>query len=231
MNKILFIALFLYSTTAISQIKGITEDGKEIVLFENKTWKFVNESDAAALETILTNPTKFERDKAGTFLIKSKKLNSGIYFNPKEWKVSTQTSFPLVEYMFTKLNTDPQTMAFLLTEKVQIPTYKNLKDIAISNIQRVADYFRLKESEFRTVNGLKVLCLRYVANTKGLDFEYMVYYYLESDGYSAFSVFSPQKDFEKNLAKTEELLNGLVAVQAGTEEIRYSSPPPPMQQK
>ena len=55
MNKILFVAFFLYSAASFSQIKGLTEDGKEVVLFENKTWKFVNESDAAALETISSN--------------------------------------------------------------------------------------------------------------------------------------------------------------------------------
>jgi len=231
MNRFLLFLFFCYSAVCFSQIKGLTEDGKEVVLFENKTWKFVNESDATTLESITTNDKTFERDKSATFLIKSKKINSGVYFNPKEWKLSTQTSFPLVEYMFTQVDTDPQVVGFLLTEKVQIPTYKNLKDIVITNIQRTADYYRLKESEYRMVNGLKFLYLRYVANMKGMDFEYAVYYYLETDGYTAFTVFSSQKVFEKHFAKAQQLLNGLVAVPLGTKEVIYSSPPPPMQPK
>ena len=231
MKKIFLFAILFYSIPVFSQIKGLTEDGKEVVLFEDRTWKFMNESDDIALETIKLNSAIFEKDKKATFLIKSKKLNMGIYFNPKEWKVTSQSSSPYIEYMFNRINVEQQAIGFLLTEKIQIPTYKNLKDIVIANIQRNADYFRLKESEYRTVNGLKVLYLRYVANTKGLDFEYMVYYNLEDDGYAGVTVFSAEKEFEKYLPVFQQFLNGLVAVEKGSEVIEYRSPPPPMPQK
>jgi hypothetical protein len=42
-----------------------------------------------------------------------------------------------------------------VSESIEIPTLKNLKDLQVSLIEKRADYFKLKESEYRTVNGLK----------------------------------------------------------------------------
>ena len=50
-----------------SQIKALTEDGKEVVLFENKTWRFVNESDEKTMDEIVTNNTSFSNPKMQLF--------------------------------------------------------------------------------------------------------------------------------------------------------------------
>ena len=154
--KITFIiGLFFCSTLAFAQVKGLTEDGKEVVLFDNGTWRFVNESDAKSLETIITNNIPFQKSSDASFLMRSKRMNMGVYFNPNKWKVSPYAASPYTEYLFSKTSGDDQLVAFLITEKIQIPTLKNLKDIIIINIQKNADFFRLKDSEYRTVNGLK----------------------------------------------------------------------------
>ena len=91
------------------------------------------------------------------------------------------------------------------------------------------DYFKLKESEYRTVNGLKVLYLRYIANTKGLDFEYQMYAFLTDNGYCSLTSYAFAKYFDQNKAELDRFLNGLVEVKkaegAQTVEV-YTSPPP-----
>lgn len=233
MKKLLFFGALIFSTGTFAQIKGLTDDGKEVVLFDNGTWRFVNESDQKTLETIKTNPTIFEKNKEATFLMKSQRLDVGIYFNPKKWKITTQKVSPFVEYFFTAENSDNSLYGFLMTEKLQISTLKDLKNIILESVQKRVDYFRLKESEYRTVNGLKVLYIQYSANTKGIDLEYAGYYYLDSDGYCGVVGFTQQKEFEKFLPQLKDFLNGISATQKleVKEDSKYSSPPPPMETK
>ena len=233
MKKIFTLAIVLQSLTFIAQQRALTEDGKEVVLFDNGTWKFVNESDAKALETIVTNNNLFEKPKTASFVMKSKKLDVGVYFDPKKWKLATQNISPHVEYFFTDRGNTEGLFGFMMTEKVQIATLKNLKELIIENVKRNVDFFRLKESEYRTVNGMKVLYIRYAANTKGMDFEYAGYYYINSDGYAGVVGFSSQKMFESNFDAIQELINGisLSPKQELSETIEYTSPPPPMKSK
>ncbi|UFK98034.1 hypothetical protein [Kaistella faecalis] len=233
MKKIFTLAVLLQSLTFIAQQRALTEDGKEVVLFDNGTWKFVNESDAKALETIITNNNLFEKSRNASFLMKSKKLDVGVYFDPKKWKLATQNISPHVEYFFTDRSNTEGSFGFMMTEKVQIATLKNLKELIIENVSRNVDFFRLKESEYRTVNGMKVLFIRYAANTKGMDFEYAGYYYINSDGYAGVVGFSSQKMFESNFDAIQELINGisLSPKQELSETIEYTSPPPPMKSK
>ena len=209
MKKIFTLAVLLQSLTFIAQQRALTEDGKEVVLFDNGTWKFVNESDAKALETTITNNNLFEKSRNASFLMKSKKMDVGVYFDPKKWKLATQNISPHVEYFFAERSSNDGYFGFMITEKVQIATLKNLKDLIIENVNRNVDYFRLKESEYRTVNGVKVLYIRYAANTKGMDFEYAGNYYINSDGYAGVVGFSSQKMFENSFGAIQELINGI----------------------
>ena len=230
MKKIFTLAVLLQSLTFIAQQRALTEDGKEVVLFDNGTWKFVNESDAKALETTITNNNLFEKSRNASFLMKSKKLDVGVYFDPKKWKLATQNISPHVEYFFAERNSNDGYFGFMITEKVQIATLKNLKDLIIENVNRNVDYFRLKESEYRTVNGMKVLYIRYAANTKGMDFEYAGNYYINSDGYAGVVGFSSQKVFEQSFGAVQELINGISVTpkEDVKETVEYKSPPPPM---
>ena len=233
MKKYFTLFIIGFSVSINCQIKGITEEGKDVVLFENGTWRFVNESDNETLETIKTNPNIFTKDVEATFLMRSKKLDVGIFYNPKKWKLANRNPTKIIEYIFTDAKFPEEGVAIMMSEKVPIPTLKNLKDIIISSVQKNVDYFRLKESEYRTVNGLKVLCLRYIANTKGIDFEYLGYYQILESGYSGIATFSMMKDFERFQPQFEEFLNGFSAVKKDESkvEIIYSNPPPPMRPK
>ena len=230
MKKIFTLAVLLQSLTFIAQQRSLTEDGKEVVLFDSGTWKFVNESDAKALETTITNNNLFEKSRNASFLMKSKKMDVGVYFDPKKWKLATQNISPHVEYFFAERSSNDGYFGFMITEKVQIATLKNLKDLIIENVNRNVDYFRLKESEYRTVNGMKVLYIRYAANTKGMDFEYAGNYSINSDGYAGVVGFASQKVFEQSFGAVQELINGISVTPKEDikETVEYKSPPPPM---
>lgn len=230
MKKLYTLAFLLINMLMFSQTKALTEDGKDVLLLDNGTWRYVNITDSLALQTIKTNPTLFAKSKASTFQIKSKKLDIGLYLNTKIWRISTQTKSPFTEYVFNDVHDENAVGAFMMTEKVQIPTLKNLKDIILTGVQNKVDYFRLKESEYRTVNGLNVIYIRYIANIKGLDFEYAGYYYIDNYGYCGVVGFSTQQNFESNFPVILDLLNGLSPAkkQVVNEVIEYSSPPPPM---
>lgn len=230
MKKLITLTIFLLAYNAEAQIKALTDEGKEVVLFENGTWKFVNESDAKTLETITTNETAFLKDKNAKFLLKSKKVDAGIYFNPNAWKTTTLLKSPYIEYAF--INPENESLiGMFVSESIEIPTLKNLKDLQVSLIEKRADYFKLKESEYRTVNGLKVLYMRYIANTKGMDFEYQGYFYITENGYCSVLAYSQQKNFENLKPKMDAFINGLVKVEksTATETVEvYKAPPKPM---
>lgn len=227
MKKLIILTALFFCFEASAQIKAVTDDGKEVILLDNKTWRFVNESDEKALETIATNENTFQKDKNSTFLIKSKKIDAGIYINPKIWKTTNLLKNPYLEYTFIS-EANEQLIGMFVTEKIEIQTLKNLKDLQISLLEKRADYFRLEEAEYRTLNDLDVLYLRYIANTKGIDFEYEGYYYLTDEGYCAVSCYTTQKQFEKLKPIMDVFINGLVKTEKTKTVEVYSAPPPPM---
>ncbi|WP_415325801.1 hypothetical protein [Chryseobacterium sp. MMS23-Vi53] len=233
MKKIILSAFVIFSFSVKSQIKAMTEDGKEIVLFDNKTWKFVNDSDEKALETISTNEQPYEKAKEATFLVKSKKVDGGIYYNPKVWKIiKTEFNFPSLEQVFTNVS-NSNIFALFTSENAPVQTLKNLKDLVIASVQKNATYFRLKEAEYRTINNIKVLHMKYSVNAKGLDFEYMGNYYLTSDGYCSITAYTFVNKYDENKKAMENFINGIAKVEKNqvTEAIEVAPPPPPMSSK
>lgn len=207
--------------------KAITESGKDVVLFDDGTWRFTNESDAKTLETIPTNTADFRKNDDATFVIGSSKINVGVYYNSKIWTVKP-SRFPNMEYFFTD---NKNSYAFLSVEKTKIPNLKTVKELIITTIQNTVDYFRLKESEYRTVNGKQVLYMRYIANIKGMDFEYLGYYFINDNGFAMLVGYASQDDFEEKIPDLQKFLNGFVETDSNvkTETIlEYTSPPPPM---
>ncbi|WP_312077368.1 hypothetical protein [Chryseobacterium sp.] len=232
MKKIIISTSILLSLIVKSQTKAMTEDGKEVVLFDNKTWKFVNDSDENTLETINTNNQPFEKAKDATFLAKSKKVDAGFYYNPKTYKI-VQTNFnsPAIEYVFSN-TANPNIFALFASENAPVQTLKNLQELVLLSVQRNVTFFKLKEAEYRTVNNLRVLHMKYSANTKGLDFEYIGNYYLTGDGYCSITTYTFANQFEDNKKSMENLLNGLVKVEKSKiTEIIETGPPPPMSRK
>ena len=106
-----------------AQTKAITETGEEVILYNDGTWIYVNEMTIVNKEIIL-NENQFSKHEKSSFLVKSKKVNIGIWINPKEWKFSKDSGNDDAEYNFEKKGGELYGM--LIAERLQIPL-KTLK--------------------------------------------------------------------------------------------------------
>ena len=154
--KFSLLILCLFSLNNFSQIKAVTESGDEVILYENNTWKYINDSINNNKE-IETNSFQYKKPKRATFLVKSKNLKVGIHINPKKWSFEKDADGEASEYSFQMKNEDLYGM--IITEKVQIPLI-NLKDIAIENAKEAAPDIQVDKEEYRYVNGKKLLMIQ-----------------------------------------------------------------------
>lgn len=204
-TTLLLLCTFIITYTQAQQ-KAVTENGEEVILFDDGTWSYQNEDELLEKE-IPTNPTQFEKDKESTFLVKSKNLNVGVYINPKDWSFKKATSNPEAEYEFSLKDGDLYGM--LITEQIEIPL-ESLKSIALENGRAAAPNLKVVKEEYRTVNGLKVLHLQLNGSTQGIKFSYYGYYFSSENGTVQFVTYTSQNLLNKYLSECEELLNGFV---------------------
>lgn len=207
MKKLTLLLLGLLTLNlAQAQKKAVTETGEEVILFDDGTWQYESEEELDESE-ISTNSKKFKKDKESTFLLKSSKLNVGIYLNPKKWSFKKATQNADAEYEVQLKGGDLYGM--VITEKVEIPL-ETLKSIAIQNGKAVAPDLKVVKEEYRDVNGLKVLLLQMNGTMQGIKFSYYGYYYSNANGTIQFITYTSQNLIDSYKNKTEKLLNGLV---------------------
>ena len=86
MHQKLFIviACFFIFQSAYTQIQAVTNTGEEVLLFENGTWKYKNDSSAKSWKTILDTFT-FNKSVKSNFLLKSEKNSYGICCPLARW--------------------------------------------------------------------------------------------------------------------------------------------------
>jgi hypothetical protein len=204
---LLLISLFFVNLIQAQQ-KAVTETGEEVILFEDGTWKYQNEDQISEKETP-TNPKKFEKDKESTFLLKSSKLNIGVYLNPKIWSFKKATDNPEAEFELQLKGGDLYGM--IITEKVEIPL-ETLKSFALENGKTVAPDLKIVKEEYRTVNGLKVLLLQLNGTMQGIKFSYYGYYFSSRNGTVQFITYTSQNLLDSYKPESEKLLNGFVEI-------------------
>jgi hypothetical protein len=191
-----------------AQQKGVTETGEDVILFEDGTWKYQNEDDILKNE-IPTNPNIFEKDNQSTFLLKSSRLNVGVYLNPKIWSFKKATDNPEAEYELQLKGED--LYGLLITEKVEIPL-ESLKSIALENGKTAAPDLKIVKEEYRNVNGLKTLLLQLNGTIQGIKFSYYGYYFTSINGTVQFITYTSQNLIDSYRPESEKLLNGFVEI-------------------
>lgn len=208
--KIILITLFGILSFHISkaQTKAVTEKGDEVILYSDGTWKYTNDSTIKETE-IKTNDHPFIKDKKSTFLVKSNKVNVGIWIDPKAWTFSKNSDNEDAEFQFQKKDED--LYALLISEKMEIPV-ENLKSIAFDNAKSAAPDIKIINEEYRTVNGIKVLMLQMAGTIQGMRFTYYGYYYSSKNGTIQFLAYTGESLFEQYKESIENLLNGLVEI-------------------
>ncbi len=207
MKKTILILLAVFSMQLLqAQINAITESGDEVILYENGTWKYLNDSIVSASE-IPMNEQIFTKPENSSFLVKSKRLNIGIWINPKKWKFSKGGENDDAEFLFEKKDDDFYGM--FISEKLSIPI-ESLRSIAISNARNAAPDLVVEEQEYRMVNGLKVLRMQMSGTMHGLRFTYYGYYYSNENGTIQLVSYSGEDLLKENKDVVESFVNGLV---------------------
>jgi hypothetical protein len=191
-----------------AQQKGVTEIGEDVILFEDGTWKYQNDDDILKNE-IPTNPNIFKKDNQSTFLLKSSRLNVGVYLNPKIWSFKKATDNPEAEYELQLKGED--LYGLLITEKVEIPL-ESLKSIALENGKTAAPDLKIVKEEYRNVNGLKTLLLQLNGTIQGIKFSYYGYYFTSINGTVQFITYTSQNLIDSYRPESEKLLNGFVEI-------------------
>ncbi len=204
----LFFILFLTAASYISlaQQSAVTETGKEVILYDDGTWKYRSDEDTVKTE-ISTNPISFSKNSEATFLLKSNKVNMGFCINPKKWSFKKATSNEAAEYELQIKDGD--LYAMIISEKIEIPL-DALKSIAYNNSKEIVSDLKIVKEEYRIVNGKKVLCMQMNGTIQSIKFSYYGYYFSNSNGTVQFITYTSQNLLNKYLPDIENLLNGLV---------------------
>src|SRR5690349_19528986 len=97
MKKIVMLAACLGLAEMVqAQKSAVTETGESVVLYDDGTWKYAEEHNED--EVIPLNPKKFVKGENSTFLLKSNKLNVGIWLNSKKWSFKKAENNEDAEY-------------------------------------------------------------------------------------------------------------------------------------
>jgi len=191
-----------------AQISAVTETGDPVILYEDGTWVYLNAEQIENVP-IPINEKKFFKGDNSTFLVKSKKLNIGIWIDPKKWSFTRGTDNDAFEYQFQKKGDD--LYAMLISEKMQIPI-ETLKRVAVENAMGVAPDIKIVKQEYRTVNGIQVLMLRMEGTIQGMEVTYFGYYYSNSNGTIQLISYTGQNLFSGFKDDIVDFLNGLVEI-------------------
>jgi hypothetical protein len=195
-----------------AQIKALTDEGKEVVLFENGTWKYVHDNGISTkTDTISINPKALKKSNEASFLVKSKTFNIGIFINPVKWTFERNNTDndKSSEYTFS-LKTD-EAYATLITEKTPIDL-ENMRTIALMNAQSASVDVEETLAEYRIVNNKKILCLEMKGTIKGIKFIYLGYYFCNENGTAQLVSYVAQNQYGKLKDEMTTLLNGLTEI-------------------
>lgn len=202
---LIFVALGL-NIVSFAQTSAVTDKGEEVVLFDDGTWKYVNENDKPLMITL--NDKEFNKPKTASFKLKSETVDMDFWFDPKMWSFGKAKNNPAAEYELKLKGQD--LYAMIICEKVEIPLV-SLKDIAYTNAKSNAPDLQIVEQDYRMVNGKKMLYLQMNGTIQGIKFSYVGYYYSDENGTVQFLTYTSQNMLSEFKSTCLDLLNGMVA--------------------
>jgi hypothetical protein len=211
MNKIiLFLLLLLSFNISKAQISALTDDGKQVFLYSDGTWKYASPTVVNSPDSIKINPVKFSKSPTATFMVKSNVVNVGVFIDPAKWTfASHHDNEVLLEYRFTLKSGNGGAM--LESEKTPV-NLVNMKDIALMNAQKAAVDAKIESEEYRIVNNNKILFLTMSGTIKGIKFRYMGYYFSNERGTIQLLSYTTEAMYKDARRELETFLNGLVVI-------------------
>jgi hypothetical protein len=183
-------------------VKATTEDGRQVLLYPDNTWKLaLGAAQAATPSGGLTRPataTKTVDIHAGS---------TRLSYDPTRWTPEPSTDRSRMTFQ----HTDGDGYALVIRERLQM-SLDALKDIALNNAIQAAPDAKIVFEESRVVNGAPVLCLIIEGTTSGIAFTYYGYYYSGKSGIVQIVTYTGQNLFEEYKPDFENFLNGFEVV-------------------
>ena len=192
--------LFVFSFS-FAQTYATTDEGKRVRLNENGTWEYMKGTQAESND----GPKTFIKPASSTSLLKSKKNDFAVWYNPSKWQLSNKIGNVEAEYQLNLKGQDGYCM--IITERIEIDI-ENLKDAALKNAQNADPHAVIEKEEDRFVNGNSVKMLRISGVVSGIKFVYSGYYASNESGTIQVVCFTSKNlltNYEKDF---EDLLNG-----------------------
>lgn len=210
MKKIIFtLTIMAIVFSANAQKKAVTENGEEVLLYKDGTWKYSEPSEEEEKKEIPTNTKKYDKPDGASFLLKSNKAKVGFWIDSKKWTFKKAENNKDAEYELQFKKGD--LYAMIISEKVEIQL-ESLRDIAVDNGKSVAPDLEVVKEEYRTVNGQKVLCIKMNGSMQGIKIAYFGYYYSNSEGTVQFVTYTSQNLANEYEEVAENLLNGITKI-------------------
>ena len=200
--------LVLNTCVVVASEKAFTSTGEIVILHEDGTWQYENQSlSAQATKKLKTNSKKFKSPQGSNFPVKSKINSFGLRMNPAEWGFTKKGAINQeAEYEFRHKKLDIYAMA--ITESVEIRV-ENLIEIAIENMEKAGSNVKVVNKEYRNVNGAKVIFMEIKAVVNGIKATYLGYYHSNSKGSTQLLAFTGTAVAVKYKQDIFNLLNGL----------------------
>ncbi len=202
-TKFLFLLFCLSMHQNWSQIRALTENGDLVVLYQDNSWKYIEEQ---LNQDIATSKAEFTRSENAGKFYKSEICNPyGVYVDNAVWK-SVAKGKEEIEFSF-QLRVG-EGYATALFEKTPI-TIESLRQTVIENGLNAAPDLRILKEEYRMVNGRKVLMMQMQGTIQSIPFVYFGYFYTDGENTIQIITYSFRSAFDKYFHEFEVLLNGL----------------------
>ena len=207
--KYFFFLIICLPLFSYGQIDAVTEDGYQVQLFEDGTWKYL---DITLNEKrfIKENDTLFKAPNTSKVSVNSDIVDIQVKLNTIDWSYAQSPNTEDSEFSFS--NNYHDIYGLMIAEKSKIPI-ENLRNIAIINARDNVKGLKIIQEEYRNVNNVKVLYVCFEGEVEKLSLRYNNYYYSGDDGVVQLITFAEKQVAIANEQNIFKLLNGFVKVQ------------------
>jgi len=206
MKRIGMMMVFLGLTAALAAqapMKATTDDGKKILLSPDGTWKYAEAP--AALSVVKGALAGYTKPKTATVSTKTVVDKFTLWMDPEVWTQEKGGDPNRLGFAHKK----GDAYAIVIAERISMPM-DSLKEIAVSNAKDAAPDVRVVFEETRTVNGVKLLCMKMAGTIQKIPFVYFGYYYAGKAGSLQVLTYTGENLFDEYKADFLDFLNGTV---------------------
>jgi hypothetical protein len=205
-SVMLFLFCISSHVAAYSQnpTRARTEDGKEVLLFPDGTWKYAGTPEASSSPTSIPVERK---SRLATTEFKTQKGQFSIWVNTAKWQQDHGPVSGPTEFKFTHKNGDGYAM--VIPERITMPL-DSLKEIVLDIAKRAAPDAKIISEQMKVVNGQKILAMKMEGTIRGIPFVYYGYYYAGEAGTLQVVAYTGKSLFKEYEQEFTEFLNGVV---------------------